>query len=69
MGRWCRAEWRGGLPITYKTGPSVAKAHLALAFNWDRKPLYDVVRQTEGLYGFGVSGSVGDPGEPPRCVG
>ena len=36
-------NWRGGLPLTYKTGPSVAKAHLALAFNWDRKPLYDVI--------------------------
>ncbi len=42
------AEWRGGLPLTYKTGPSVAKAHLALAFNWDRKPLYDVVATIPG---------------------
>ncbi len=40
--------WRGGLPITYRTGPSVAKAHLALAFNWDRKPLYDVVAKIPG---------------------
>src|SRR5258708_31564530 len=32
--------WRGGLPITYKTGPSVVKAHLALSFNSGRKPLY-----------------------------
>ena len=36
-------NWRGGLPFTYKTGPSKAKAHLAVAFNWDRKPLYDVI--------------------------
>jgi N-acetylated-alpha-linked acidic dipeptidase len=41
-------SWRGGLPIPYKTGPSVAKAHLALAFNWDRKPLYDVVAHIPG---------------------
>jgi N-acetylated-alpha-linked acidic dipeptidase len=41
-------EWRGGLPLTYKTGPSVVKAHLALAFNWDRKPLYDVVATIPG---------------------
>jgi N-acetylated-alpha-linked acidic dipeptidase len=41
-------SWRGGLPIPYKTGPSVAKAHLALAFNWDRKPLYDVVARIPG---------------------
>ena len=41
-------SWRGGLPITYKVGPSVAKAHLALAFNWDRKSLYDVVVRIPG---------------------
>jgi N-acetylated-alpha-linked acidic dipeptidase len=40
--------WRGGLALTYKTGPSVAKAHLALAFNWDRKPLYDVIARIPG---------------------
>jgi len=41
-------SWRGGLPIPYKTGPSEIKAHLALAFNWDRKPLYDVVARIPG---------------------
>ncbi|GAC1644434.1 MAG: transferrin receptor-like dimerization domain-containing protein [Acidobacteriaceae bacterium] len=40
--------WRGGLPMTYKTGPSKAMAHLALAFNWDRKPLYNVVATIPG---------------------
>ena len=40
--------WRGDLPITYKTGPSKAMAHLALSFNWDRKPLYDVVATIPG---------------------
>jgi N-acetylated-alpha-linked acidic dipeptidase len=41
-------SWRGGLPFTYHVGPSTAKAHLALAFNWDRKPLYDVVARIPG---------------------
>ena len=41
-------SWRGGLPLTYKTGPSVVKAHLALSFNWDRKPLYDVIATIPG---------------------
>src|ERR1700722_15153345 len=41
-------NWRGDLPITYKTGPSTAMAHLAVSFNWDRKPLYDVVATIPG---------------------
>ena len=40
--------WRGGLPFTYRVGPSTAKAHLAINFNWDRKPLYDVVARIPG---------------------
>jgi N-acetylated-alpha-linked acidic dipeptidase len=40
--------WRGGLPFAYKVGPSVAMAHLAISFNWDRKPLYDVVARIPG---------------------
>ncbi|QHN04523.1 M28 family peptidase [Granulicella sp. WH15] len=42
------ASWRGGLPITYRSGPSEVKAHFSLAFNWDRKPLYDVVATIPG---------------------
>jgi N-acetylated-alpha-linked acidic dipeptidase len=41
-------SWRGGLPFTYHVGPSTVKAHLALSFNWDRKPLYDVVAKIPG---------------------
>jgi N-acetylated-alpha-linked acidic dipeptidase len=41
-------HWRGGLPLTYRIGPSQAKAHLAVSFNWDRKPLYDVVARIPG---------------------
>jgi N-acetylated-alpha-linked acidic dipeptidase len=40
--------WRGGLPFTYHVGPSTAQAHLKLAFNWDRKPLYDVIVHIPG---------------------
>ncbi len=40
--------WRGALPLTYHVGPSTAKAHLAVSFNWDRKPLYDVVARIPG---------------------
>ncbi len=41
-------SWRGGLPITYHVGPSTQKAHLLVKFNWDRKPLYDVVVHIPG---------------------
>ena len=41
-------NWRGDLPFTYKTGPSKVMAHLAVAFNWDRKPLYDVIATIPG---------------------
>jgi N-acetylated-alpha-linked acidic dipeptidase len=41
-------EWRGGLPITYHFGPGPGRAHLKLAFNWDQKPLYDVVARLRG---------------------
>ncbi len=42
------AAWRGGLPITYHAGPGPAKVHLKLAFNWDIKPLYDVIARIPG---------------------
>ena len=41
-------SWRGALPMTYRVGPSKAEAHLSLQFNWDRKPLYDVVATIPG---------------------
>jgi N-acetylated-alpha-linked acidic dipeptidase len=40
--------WRGALPITYHVGPGPAKVHLKLAFNWDLKPLYDVIAKIPG---------------------
>ncbi|HMF79003.1 MAG TPA: transferrin receptor-like dimerization domain-containing protein [Bryobacteraceae bacterium] len=40
--------WRGGLPLTYHVGPGPAKVHLRLQFNFDRKPLYDVIVKIPG---------------------
>jgi N-acetylated-alpha-linked acidic dipeptidase len=40
--------WRGGLPITYHLGPGASKVHMKLAFNWDTKPLYDVIARIPG---------------------
>src|SRR4029079_3222855 len=42
------AGWRGSLPITYHVGPSTDKVHLRLAFNWDIKPLYNVIAKLKG---------------------
>ena len=40
--------WRGALPRTYHLGPGPAKVHLKLQFNWDLKPLYDVIGKLAG---------------------
>ncbi len=42
------AAWRGSLPMTYHVGPGPAKAHFVVKFNWDRKPLYDVIAKIPG---------------------
>ena len=39
---------RGGLPLPYHVGPGPAKVHLRLAFNWDIKPVYDVIARIPG---------------------
>ena len=46
-------EWRGALPIPYRVGDPerVAphqKVHLKVAFNWDQKPLWDVIAKIPG---------------------
>ena len=41
-------DWRGALPITYHAGPSIHKVHLKLAFNWDIKPVNDVIAKMKG---------------------
>jgi N-acetylated-alpha-linked acidic dipeptidase len=40
--------WRGSLPIPYRAGPGPARVHLKLTFNWDVKPVYDVVARIPG---------------------
>jgi len=40
--------WRGALPIPYRIGAGPAKAHLNVSFNWDTKPLYDVIAKIPG---------------------
>jgi len=40
--------WHGGLPITYHVGPGPARVHFKLSFNWDLKPLYDVIVRIPG---------------------
>jgi N-acetylated-alpha-linked acidic dipeptidase len=47
-GQLAPEAWRGGLPVTYHVGPGPAKVHLKLAFNWDIKPLYDVIARIPG---------------------
>ena len=42
------ASWRGGLPITYHVGPSKEKVHLKLEFNWDQKPVNDIIAKMPG---------------------
>ena len=41
-------EWRGTLPIPYHAGPGPAKVHLKLEFNWDIKPVNDVIVKIPG---------------------
>ena len=47
-GRVVPATWRGGLPFTYHFGPGPAKVHLKLEFNWDQKPVLDVIATMRG---------------------
>jgi N-acetylated-alpha-linked acidic dipeptidase len=41
-------NWRGALPFTYHVGPGPVKAHLKLEFNWDIKPVNDVIATLKG---------------------
>ena len=40
--------WRGGLPVTYHVGPGPSKVHLKLSFDWQIRPLYNVIARIEG---------------------
>jgi N-acetylated-alpha-linked acidic dipeptidase len=43
-------SWRGALPITYHLGGTTdsSKVHLKLEFNWEIKPLYNVIARLPG---------------------
>jgi N-acetylated-alpha-linked acidic dipeptidase len=42
------ASWRGALGFTYHVGPGPAQVHLQVVFNWDLKPIYDVIARIPG---------------------
>jgi N-acetylated-alpha-linked acidic dipeptidase len=41
-------SWRGALPFTYHVGPGKSTVHLKLAFNWDIKPINNVIARLPG---------------------
>jgi N-acetylated-alpha-linked acidic dipeptidase len=41
-------EWRGGLPIAYHLGPGPARVHLAVEFDWNIVPAYNVIARMRG---------------------
>ena len=41
-------DWRGALPITYQVGPGPATVHLKLSFDWQVRPLYNVIARIDG---------------------
>jgi N-acetylated-alpha-linked acidic dipeptidase len=41
-------DWRGALPITYRFGPSMARAHLKLVFDWSLKRANNVIARLPG---------------------
>ena len=50
QGEVAPANWRGALPITYHIGgTNSSKVHLKLAFNWDIKPIYNVIAKMKGV--------------------
>jgi N-acetylated-alpha-linked acidic dipeptidase len=42
------SPWRGALPITYHLGPGRSVVHIKLAFNWDIKPIHDIIATLAG---------------------
>lgn len=42
------ASWRGGLPFTYHFGSGTTKIHMDLKFNWDTRPVLDVIATLKG---------------------
>ncbi|MGH7465910.1 MAG: M28 family peptidase, partial [Longimicrobiales bacterium] len=40
--------WRGALPLTYHVGPGPARVHMRLRFDWQQRPLYNVIARIDG---------------------
>ncbi len=47
-GRVAPGEWQGGLPFTYHVGPGPARVRLAVQFDWQLVPAYDVIARLPG---------------------
>jgi len=41
-------DWKGRLPTTYHVGPGPAKVRVALRFDWQVRPLYNVIARIPG---------------------
>lgn len=41
-------DWKGALPITYHVGPGPARVRVALRFDWQVRPLYNVTARIPG---------------------
>lgn len=41
-------DWKGALPITYHVGPGPARVRVALQFDWQVRPLYNVIARIPG---------------------
>ena len=41
-------EWRGALPLTYHVGPGPARVQMRLKFDWQHRPLYNVIARIDG---------------------
>jgi N-acetylated-alpha-linked acidic dipeptidase len=42
------ASWKGALPVTYHFGPGPARVHIVLKFDWQTRPLYNVIARIPG---------------------
>jgi N-acetylated-alpha-linked acidic dipeptidase len=41
--------WRGSLPLTYHVGAGPARVHMKLAFDWQNRPLHNVIVRIQGM--------------------
>jgi len=41
-------DWKGALPIPYHLGPGPTRVHMKLSFDWQVRPLYDVIARIPG---------------------